>query len=83
MKFEYQKVIVNSKSHTNKTFDFNSNLKFDNCKNVNFNFLKFEYQKGIVNSKSHTNKTFDFNSNLNYEEFDIGCRNANFCCLKV
>ena len=39
LKFEYQKVVVNSKSHTNKTFDFNSNLKFekfDNCRNANF-----------------------------------------------
>ena len=46
MKFEYQKVIVNSKSHTNKTFDFNSNLKFekfDNCKNANFVASKCRY----------------------------------------
>ena len=43
LKFEYEKVILNSKSHINKTFDFKSNLKFekfDNCKNANFCCLK-------------------------------------------
>ena len=43
LNFEYQKVIINSKSYTNITFDFNLNLKFekfDNCKNANFCCLK-------------------------------------------